>query len=522
MGNQILLVIVAAAVVAVLAPLVWLLFVKRATGRLTQEAKRRAARLVQEAERDSEARLREAEIASKEKLLEARSKFEAAVGEQRSQLDTRQRQLEEMQLRMDKVETEVVARDQDSARRAEEIGAKIVEVERLQTELTALVAEKRGRLEQVSGLTAQQAREELIRSFEDEARIEAAHMIKRIEDEAVERSSQEAQRIIAMAIERSASDYINETTVSVVMLPTDDMKGRIIGREGRNIRALEMATGVDLIVDDTPEAVILSGFDPYRREIARVTLERLIADGRIHPARIEEVAEKVKAEFEQRVQTEGQEALLELNLSSVHPELVKLLGRLRFRTSYGQNVLQHSKEVAFLASNMAAELKANVHVAKRGGLFHDIGKAIDREMEGTHLEIGIELLRKYGETEEVVHAMACHHGDYDPETVEAVLVTASDALSAARPGARREILETYMKRLEKLEQIAMEHKGVQKSYAIQAGREIRIIVDCDKVSDEEALWISKDVAKKIESELTYPGHIKVTVIRESRAVEFAK
>nr|HRC88293.1 ribonuclease Y [Thermoanaerobaculia bacterium] len=296
----------------------------------------------------------------------------------------------------------------------------------------------------------------------------------------------------------------------------------IIGREGRNIRTLEMATGVDLIVDDTPEAVILSGFDPFRREIARVSLERLIQDGRIHPARIEEIVEKVKQEFDDRVRQEGEAALLELNIGGVHPDLVRLLGRLRYRSSYGQNVLHHSKEVAFLAGTMAAELKANVHVARRAGLFHDVGKAVDREMEGTHLEIGIDLLRKYGETEEVVHAMACHHGDYDPETVEAVLVTAADALSAARPGARREILETYVKRLEKLEEIASGFKGVQKTFAIQAGREVRIIVDSGKIGDEQAIWLSKDIARKIESELTYPGQIKVTVIRETRSIEFAR
>jgi ribonuclease Y len=325
-----------------------------------------------------------------------------------------------------------------------------------------------------------------------------------------------------MAVQRSASDYVSETTVSVVMLPSDEMKGRIIGREGRNIRALEMATGVDLIVDDTPEAVILSGFDPFRREIARTALERLIADGRIHPARIEEVVEKVKAEFDQKIRQEGEAAALELGIPDLHTELVKLLGRLRFRTSYGQNVLQHSKEVAFLAATMAAELKANVRVARRAGVLHDIGKAIDREMDGTHLQIGMDLLRKYGESEAVVHAMACHHGDYDPQTVEAVLVTAADALSAARPGARREVLETYVKRLEKLVEIASSFKGVQKTFAIQAGREIRIIVDCSKVTDEEALWLSKDIAKKIEAELTYPGQIKVTVIRETRSIEYAR
>ena len=352
--------------------------------------------------------------------------------------------------------------------------------------------------------------------------MQAAHSVKRIEDEAKEQAGREAQRIIGMAIQRSASDFISETTVSVVVLPSDEMKGRIIGREGRNIRALEMATGVDLIVDDTPEAVILSGFDPFRREIARVALERLIADGRIHPARIEEVVEKVKAEFEERVQQEGESALLELNIPNVHQELVKLLGRLRFRTSYGQNVLQHSKEVAFLASTMAAELKVNVPIARRAGLFHDIGKAVDREMEGTHVEIGMDMLRRYGESEEVIHAMACHHGDYDPKTVEAVLVTASDALSAARPGARREVLETYVKRLEKLEELAGGFKGVQKTFAIQAGREIRVIVDSKRLNDEKATWLSRDIANKIESELTYPGQIKVTVIRETRSIEYAK
>ena len=505
-----------------LAPLVWLLFVRKAGRRTSEQAREEAARSLEEAERQSTAKMREADLAAKEKLLQARSEFEKAAGKQRAEIDTKERKVLQQ-------EDDIARRQAAMGKSEEELGKRERSLQALekrnskqQEDLDRLLQEERQKLERISGLTAQSAREELTRLIENEARMDAAHMVKRIEDEARETAVREAQRIIAMAIERSASDYISETTVSVVMLPSDEMKGRIIGREGRNIRALEMATGVDLIVDDTPEAVILSGFDPFRREIARVSLERLIADGRIHPARIESVVEKVKDDFEKIIQQEGEAALLELNLTDLHPDLVKLMGRLRYRTSYGQNVLNHSKEVAFLAAAMAAELKVNVEVAKRAGLLHDIGKAVDREMEGTHLQIGMDLLRKYGESEAVVHAMACHHGDYDPETVEAVLVTSADSLSAARPGARREILETYVKRLEQLEEIASGFKGVQKTFAIQAGREIRIIVDSDKLSDEESLWLSKDVAKRVESELTYPGHIKVTVIRETRSVEYAR
>jgi len=486
------------------------------------EARRRAERLLDEAKREGEAKIREAELSAKEKLLAARTEFENASRQRRQEL-------EEVEKRLAQRETSLDRRGEEQSQKAKELGtsekALVVRERALsegEAELGRLVAEERTRLEHVAGLTAQQAREELVRSLENEARLDAANLVKRIEDEAREQASKKAQWLMGMAVQRLASDFVSETTVSVVELPSDEMKGRIIGREGRNIRALEMATGVDLIVDDTPEAVILSGFDPFRREIARIALERLIADGRIHPARIEEIVEKVKGEFEQRIQQDGEAALLELKIPGMHPDLVKLLGRLRFRTSYGQNVLNHSKEVSFLAATMAAELKANVQVAKRAGLLHDIGKAIDREVDGTHLELGIELLRKYGESEEVVHAMACHHGDYDPQTVEAVLVTSADALSAARPGARREVLETYVQRLEKLEEIASGFKGVEKSFAIQAGREIRVIVDAGKLSDEQALWMSKDIARKIEQELTYPGQIRVTVIREMRAVEYAR
>ncbi len=503
-------------------PVVWWLILRRQTKRVTARARRQATKVLEEAERTGDAKLREADLLAKEKLLQARTEFERASQKRRVELEALERRLTQKEDSLDKRFDQLETRDKEVVSREREVADRDRMTARKQEEVDALLAQERGKLEQIAGLTAQQAKDELVRVIENEARMDAAHAVKRIEDEAREQAQKQAQRIIGIAIQRSASDYVSETTVSVVVLPSDEMKGRIIGREGRNIRALEAATGVDLIVDDTPEAVILSGFDPYRREVARVALERLIADGRIHPARIEEVVEKVKAEYEALIVEEGESALLELNIPDVHPELVKLLGRLRFRTSYGQNVLQHSREVAFLSGTMAGELKADVHVARRAGLFHDIGKAVDREMDGTHLEIGIDLLRRYGENEAVVHAMACHHGDYDPETVEAILVTAADALSAARPGARREVLETYVKRLEKLEEIAAGFQGVQKTYAIQAGREVRIIVDSGRISDEEAIMLSKDVAKKIESELTYPGQIKVNVIRETRSIEYAR
>ena len=507
---------------AILAVQIWVYVIRRRAGGIEADAEKKSQQILEEARRDAESQVREAEISAKEKLLQARNEFEKVSRSRRSELESVERRLVQKEDNLDKRSEELSRRDQESSRLERQLTRREKELAERESELAKLAQEQRQQLEQVSGLTAQQAKDELIRALESEARNDAAHLVKRIEDEAREQATRHAQRIIANAIQRNASDFVAETTVSVVLLPNDEMKGRIIGREGRNIRALETATGVDLIVDDTPEAVILSGFDPFRREIARVALERLISDGRIHPARIEEVVEKVKAEFDARVQQEGASALLELNIPDIHPDLVKLLGRLRYRTSYGQNVLKHSKEVAYLAATMAAELRCNVHVAKRAGLLHDIGKAVDREMEGSHLQLGIDLLRKYGETEEVVHAMACHHGDYDHETVEAVLVTASDALSAARPGARREVLESYIKRLEKLEELANGFKGVQKSFAIQAGREVRVIVDSSKISDEDSIWLSRDVAKKIEGELTYPGEIKVTVIRETRSIEYAK
>jgi ribonuclease Y len=362
----------------------------------------------------------------------------------------------------------------------------------------------------------------LIKNMEEEAKIEAAQAVRKIEEETREKSSVVAREIISQAIQRSAAEHVVETTVSVVDLPSDDMKGRIIGREGRNIRALELATGVDIIVDDTPEAVILSSFDPLRREMARLAIEKLVIDGRIHPARIEEIVEKVKEELEEKIKQEGESVILELRLQDIHPELVKILGKLHFRTSYGQNVLQHAKEVAYLASLMAKELGVDSQVALRAGLLHDIGKAVDKEVEGTHTELSVELAKKYGESEAVVKAIASHHRDVDFPSVEAVLVQAADTLSAARPGARRELLEAYIKRLEKLEEIANSYEGVYKSFALQAGREIRIIVESQKISDEDAALAAKEIAEKIKEELKYPGQIKVTVIREMRAVEYAR
>lgn len=362
----------------------------------------------------------------------------------------------------------------------------------------------------------------MLSDLEKEIKHDSVVMIRDIVNKAKEEANKTATEIIAYAVQKCAADYVAESTVSVVSLPNDEMKGRIIGREGRNIRALETLTGVDLIIDDTPEAVILSSFDPIRREVARVALEKLIVDGRIHPARIEEMVEKARKEINNHIKEEGEKATFDLGIHNLHPELVKLLGRLKYRTSYGQNVLQHSIEVSYLAGLMAAELGADVKIAKRAGLLHDIGKAVDHEVEGTHVEIGINLLKRYRETKEVIHAMSTHHGDYDPETIEAVLVTAADAISAARPGARRETLETYIKRLEKLEEIANSYEGIEKAFAIQAGREIRIMVKPEDISDDNMVLLAREISKKIENSLEYPGQIKVNVIRETRSIDYAK
>ena len=400
-------------------------------------------------------------------------------------------------------------------RKAKKVDEKEVSIEKLYEEQVQ-------KLEEVSGFTTEEAKEVLLNNVKKEIAHESAVMIKEMESQTKLEADKKAREIISCAIQRSAADHVAETTVTVVSLPNDEMKGRIIGREGRNIRALETLTGIDLIIDDTPEAVVLSGFDPIRREVARIALEKLIVDGRIHPARIEEMVEKAKKEVEETIREEGEQAAFETGIHGMHPELIKLLGRLKYRTSYGQNVLKHSIEVAHIAGAMAAELGANVAIAKRAGLLHDLGKAIDHEVEGPHVDIGVDVAKRYKESSEVIHGIAAHHNDVEPETVEAVLVQAADAISAARPGARRETLETYIKRLETLENIATSFDGIEDSYAVQAGRELRIMVKPDSISDDEILHTAREIVKRIEAELDYPGQIKVNVIRETRAVEYAK
>lgn len=503
---------------------VWVLWgrSRRAALRLVANAEKQARRVLARAEIDGDRLRKDAEISARERLLSARTEFERETRDQRLELVALEQSLAEKKAEIDERAAQLEQREREAISREEDLQQRVEAIDLRSQELEAALAEERVKLEQIAGLTTEQAKAELIKAMENEARMDAANLVRKIEEESTEKAKEKARRVISMAIQRIASEHVIESTVSVVDLPSDEMKGRIIGREGRNIRAFEQATGVDLIVDDTPEAVILSCFEPVRREIARRALESLIQDGRIHPGRIEELVGKVRSEMDEKLLADGEAAALEVGIPDLHPEIHKLIGRLQFRSSYGQNALKHSMEVAWLAHHMAAELGADADVAKRAGLVHDIGKAVDREMDGTHLELGRELLKRYGETDDVIHAMECHHGDYDPHSVEAVLVTAADALSAARPGARREILENYIKRLEKLEGMATDFEGVEKAYAIQAGRELRIIVESDKISDDKAVWLARDVAKKVEAELTYPGQIKVTVIRETRAVEYAR
>ena len=485
-------------------------------------AREDADRVLKQAERDAETLRKEAALAAREQAHELAAKAEQQARDRRQEISgiehalaDKTRALADRLATTDRLEQDLRAREKQLAAQEQASKASLARCDQL-------VADRQRELQRVAGLSADEARDLLMREIEGDARRDAANMVKRLETEARETAAVRAQQIIADAIQRSAAEHAIETTVSVVDLPSDDLKGRIIGREGRNIRALETATGVELIVDDTPGAIILSSFDPLRREVARQAIERLIADGRIHPARIEEVVEKVKADMEGTVLKEGEAAAFELGLFDVHPEVLRLMGRLKFRTSYGQNVLNHSREVAFLAGIMAKELGLNSHTAVRAAFLHDIGKAIDRDLQGTHLELGLDFLRKHGESEPVLLAVAAHHMDIDWPSVEAMIVQAADAISAARPGARRDILESYVKRLEKLEDIADSFEGVSKSFALQAGREIRIVVESERISDEATVWLSKDIARRIENELQYPGQIKVTVIRETRAVEFAR
>ncbi|MBW1990824.1 MAG: ribonuclease Y [Deltaproteobacteria bacterium] len=479
-------------------------------------------KILDEARREAETIKKESRLQAKDHLLQLKADFERETQERRQELAQIERRFLQKEENLEKKAALLDARETELSHKQKQLAQLEKDLTEKQEQYQKLLAEQNARLESLAGMSTQEAKELLLKTMEREARIDAARLVKRIDSEAREIADRKAKEIIALAIKRYASDYVAEQTVSVVTLPNEEMKGRIIGREGRNIRALEAATGVDIIIDDTPEAVILSAFNPIRREIARRSLERLITDGRIHPGRIEEIVEKVTQEMDAAIREAGEEAAFDAGVHGLHPDLIKLLGKLKFRTSYAQNVLQHSIEVCYLCGIMAAELGLNEKQAKRAGLLHDIGKAVDHEAEGVHALIGAELARRYGESPKVVHAIAAHHEDVPTESVLAVLVQAADTLSGARPGARREMLETYIKRLESLEKIARSFNGISKSYAIQAGREIRLIVESDKVSDEEAALISRDVAKKIEQELTYPGQIKVTVIRETRAVDYAR
>ncbi|MEW6364683.1 MAG: ribonuclease Y [Acidobacteriota bacterium] len=501
---------------------VWFMSRKKIEAQTIGRAEELAKKAVAEAEKEAERIRKDSQVEAKEKFYALKADFDRQAKERRNELNSLERRLSQKEEYLERKLREVEEREKEAVSREKQLGAREKEIEATDKKLKSMVAEQQRQLETIAGLTSEDAKKMLVRSLESEARHEAALLVKRIEDEARQKAEQSARMIISMAIQRAAVDHTVETTVSVVDLPREDLKGRIIGREGRNIRALEQATGVDLIVDDTPEAIILSGFDPIRREIARMAIEKLIVDGRIHPSRIEEVVEKVRKELDDKIKQEGENVAIELGQGDIHPELLSMLGKLKFRTSYGQNVLQHSKEVAYLSGIMARELGLNPRTAIRAGLLHDIGKAVDRDIEGTHTELSVELCRKYGESKDVVDAIESHHFDADFVSIESILVQSADAISAARPGARREMLESYIKRLEKLEKIADSFDGVSKAFALQAGREIRILVESAKVSDEQSIWLSKEIAKKIQSELEYPGQIKVTVIRETRAVEYAK
>ncbi|MGB9700801.1 MAG: ribonuclease Y [Thermodesulfobacteriota bacterium] len=495
---------------------------KRIAANRWRLAEQKARELLETAKREAEALKKEAEIQAKDHFYRARVEFEAEAKERRLELQNMERRLLQKEENIDKRLDLLDQKEASLSKREKALQQQEKIINEKEKQYQTLVEEQKQLLEQMAGISAEEAKERLMQMVESEMRHECAKLIKRIEEETQSIADRKAKEIIASAIQRYAADYVAEETVSVVNLPNEEMKGRIIGREGRNIRTLEAACGVDLIIDDTPEAVVISGFNPIRREIARIALERLITDGRIHPSRIEEIVSKAEQEVEQIIRETGERATFDVGVHGIHPELIRMIGKLKFRTSFAQNVFQHSLEVAFLAGAMAAELGLNIKQAKRAGLLHDIGKAIDHEVEGAHALIGAELARKYGENPKIVHAIAAHHDDEKPQSILAILIQAADALSAARPGARREMLETYVKRLEDLERIAYSFPGVSKAYALQAGREIRVLVENEEISDADAIMLSRDIARKIENELTYPGQIKVTVIRETRVVDYAK
>lgn len=474
-----------------------------------------AQELLEDAKRKAEDNKKETILAAKEEVLRLKTDLDKEIHDRRAEQQRAERRVAQREETLDKKLDNLESREERLNKKSEEITQRLKEAEEMRDQQAV-------ELERIAQITTDEAKQMIISQVQKEAYHDAASMVREIEQKAKEEGDKKARNIVALAIQKCASDHVAETTVSVISLPNDDMKGRIIGREGRNIRALESATGVDLIIDDTPEAIIVSAFDPIRREVARIAIEKLLADGRIHPARIEEMVEKAQREVENQIKEAGEQAVFETGQHSLHPELVKVLGRLKYRTSYGQNVLKHSIEVSHLAGLMAAELNADVQLAKRAGLLHDLGKAVDREQEGTHVSLGGDLARKYGENAGVVHAILAHHNDVEPSTVEAVLVQAADAISAARPGARRESLENYIKRLTKLEEIANSFAGVDKSFAIQSGREVRIMVKPEDVNDEGSRLMAKEIAKRIENEMEYPGQIRVNVIRETRSVEYAK
>ena len=521
-GLSVALIIIAAVVFAAVGLLIGKIISDKVRAKKIGDTETVIAKMKQAAEQECKDMKRDAALEIKDDEVRLRKEIEREAREKRAELQKMEQRLNQKDEVLSKKDANLLKKNEELEQSKRDLDKKHEEAKKVKEKLDKQAELMTEELEKIAQLTKEEAKQQLIDTIVDDARKESAGTVRAIEAEAKEEAEKKAKDIISLAIQRCCTEHASEITVTTIALPNDDMKARIIGREGRNIRAIENATGVELIIDDTPEVVIASGFDPVRREVARLSLEKLIADGRIHPARIEETVEKVKKDLDAQIKQNGEEAMFEVGLFGIHPELIKLLGRLKYRTSYGQNVLKHSIEVSFLAGLMAQELGVDVNLAKRGGLLHDIGKAVDQEQEGTHITLGVELAKKYKESKNVINCIHAHHGDVEPKTIEAVLVQAADAISGARPGARRETGTNYIKRLQQLEEIATSFKGVEKSYAIQAGREVRVMVKPEQVDDSQALFLAKDIAKKIEAELEYPGQIKVNVIREWRAVEYAK